>query len=733
MRLSGGLKGQIKIITPKSEVKPGSEVQCRLELTAFEPAYITSIVTGYQCKSTTELPQQDLFINTKRRKYPRQEVEMKNPINPQGTVIRRKMARPNLTVCGSESHFLVNEMKQLLSEPKQAPHAAEMEYPFKISIPTTNMLYHNCDDHTFPKRDGHHDETPRELRTLPPNMKVELSGRSVIAVSHQIVVSICRMVNGTAVWSEFTTPVQYEQCILRMPRYWYHVMDSRNERLELMPDTQSNSHMVKSGSGYFGRPKHEWEAVLTSTFKEAGLLRSPYGITHRGVFNNHFLNEFLKLSVKLPASIINRKNHRRTVQVLEVSVRAKKYISYVGGVRAEDVKSKKCYSKKKRKSSEQLVHVGKLHLKEVVKPKKDQDESYLLYDLPHKCSDIRIKEREQSTMACNFKLDFSLIVIVKLQIGKQSTIEVSDEIPIILSQSPSTKENPETILPNMASRVATKGSAASEILRASSEADAVNASTSSLPMSQVSRSTDSSGRSSKASKKNTSNPSESSDTIESRASRWSRISLSTLSLPDKLLKLTKRMWDKTEQERAVSNGVGTRTNNKDGRETRDPKLADSVEAPKSETTLMPGSQGVVDPGVERSSSGSAARHDVTSSADHLSQQAVKSSSESRFSSWEDVNDISPDKHTAQESLQSSPPGRSKKSFAQQSSDRSSLQQPSVQSPLQRSTVSSVTAPVKMSKNTEKSSEETSKPASSLTEEGDGDSLGSSIGAYVDCF
>lgn len=375
------------------------------------------------------------------------------------------------------------------------------------------------------------------------------------------------------------------------------------------------------------------------------------------------------------------------------------------------------------------MHVGKLHLKEVVKPKKDQDGLYLLYDLPDKCLDIRIKEREQSTMACNFKLNFSLIVIVKLQIGKQSTIEVSDEIPIILSQSPSTKENPETILPNMASRVATKESAALEI----PEADAVNASTLSLPMSQVSRSTDLSGRSSKASKKNTSNPSESSDTIESRASRWLRISLSTLSLPDKLLKLTKRMWDKTEQERAVSNGVGTRTNNKDGRETRDPKLADSVEAPKSETTLMPGSQGVVDPGVERLSSGSAARHDVTSSADHLSQQAVKSSSESRFSSWEDVNDISPDKHTAHELLQLLPPGRSKKSFAQQSSDLSSLQQPSVQSPLQRSTVSSVTAPVKMSKNTEKSLEETLKPALSLTEEGDGDSLGSSIGAYVDCF
>lgn len=42
------------------------------------------------------------------------------------------------------------------------------------------------------------------------------------------------------------------------------------------------------------------------------------------------------------------------------------------------------------------MHVGKLHLKEVVKPKKDQDGLYLLYDLPDKCLDIRIKERDFS-------------------------------------------------------------------------------------------------------------------------------------------------------------------------------------------------------------------------------------------------------------------------------------------------------------------------------------------------
>lgn len=392
-------RGEIHLSKVAREYNPGDTVDGMFRLTANRPFYLKHIFAGYTCKSTTSLLKQDqkLFLSG---------------------------VQPKL-IQGDEDHYLLNYENDVLTLPHEVKDKEKVEVPFRIKLPRLSQKYGECDTHTFPRRDGLFDHVPEHQRTLPHRAKFKVNQHTIIDVSHYIKVEVCAVVDGEEEWEEVIQPTPFEPLPEQVPRNWEHLVKDE----ELLPDVQEKSMMAKIHTP-FGYGPQQIETKLAIQFLDPGLMNTPLGPSRRNLICDHPLPDFIKITVELPKDVLKLKLHTRPIHILGSRLVMKRDATIIGGIHGKtDNPGEYCY-KKHRKVYCLTAIMGQRDCREKVQPEIVDDKA--VFEIPRHLIGFHIPRTGESMKACNFTVDSTLVVSIRLLIGHNTKIELSEQLPIML-------------------------------------------------------------------------------------------------------------------------------------------------------------------------------------------------------------------------------------------------------------------------------------------------------------
>lgn len=403
------LKATLLLRNPMKTYKPGDSVEVTFKMTALQPVYLEHLMAGYACRSSTQLLNRDMKLFNE---------------TPKG-------------LNGIEHHFLVNEDEQLCREPRMLARGERVELSFLANIPPTDHKYSACKKHTVPIRGGLFSKLEEDQRILPPCIEVKLSDCSVISVSHYVKVEMGFIHEGKETWSTVSYPLNIESAIERIPRNWDHIYSTKADKIELPPkvfqkvrEVEIKPLLFKSFSNFAS----EGDAVLKVEFLDSTTLQSPLGPINRGLFTNRLLSDYLQLTVSLPEPLVKLKHYQRAVQLVETRAVLKKTATINGGIFLKQSQTGDYHYRKRNKIYTQTIEIGAKRLKFKLQSEYDKESKYLNFAIPEEAIDLLTPRAEISTRACNFCINFSLVLLVKILIGTSSVIELACEIPVIMSE-----------------------------------------------------------------------------------------------------------------------------------------------------------------------------------------------------------------------------------------------------------------------------------------------------------
>ncbi|PSK39302.1 hypothetical protein C7M61_001909 [Candidozyma pseudohaemuli] len=392
-------RGEIHLSKVAREYNPGDTVDGMFRLTANRPFYLKHIFAGYTCKSTTSLLKQDqkLYLSG---------------------------VQPKL-IQGDEDHYLLNYENDVLTLPHDVKDKEKVEVPFRIKLPRLSQKYGECDTHTFPRRDGLFDHVPEHQRTLPHRAKFKVNQHTIIDVSHYIKVEVCAVVDGEEEWEEVIQPMPFEPLPEQVPRNWEHLVKDE----ELLPDVQEKAMMAKIHTP-FGYGPQQIETKLAIQFLDPGLMNTPLGPSRRNLICDHPLPDFIKITVELPKEVLKLKLHTRPIHITGTRLVMKRDATIIGGIHGKtDNPGEYCY-KKHRKVYCLTAIMGQRDWKEKVQPEIVDEKA--VFEIPRHFIGFHIPRTGESMKACNFTVDSTLVVSIRLLIGHNTKIELSEQLPIML-------------------------------------------------------------------------------------------------------------------------------------------------------------------------------------------------------------------------------------------------------------------------------------------------------------
>lgn len=400
--------GKVLILTPQKQIKPGGTVKVNLYIRAKGHLLLKHVLAGYLCKSISTLLPNDIHLSS-------------------------QPADPDTPIHGIEEHFLVNSEREIFKGHLDLEPNNYWEHEIEVEVPDSLYKYESCDKHTFPFRNTLFDKDPED-RWLPPNGSIRVSDQTVLELSHRIEATVTIQVGEEfKLFNVVSPPLNYKQSFDRIPRNWNHLVKSRKGKDYLLLDQQKKVVELNLDEPL---PPGDSKAKMVCTFKGDTELETPFGSTKRLLFLGRRLSDQLKVSLELPLSVIKRKVMNRKVTLLQVNIGLKRKNTVIGGVYAElDGPEDIQYRKQRRTYDEQKI-VGQRYLNAHLLPEFDKENGKAVFDIPEQELRWLLCLSGKSVKACNYGVDFTLSMSVRIRIGHGKVVEFVDDLPIFYGPEP---------------------------------------------------------------------------------------------------------------------------------------------------------------------------------------------------------------------------------------------------------------------------------------------------------